>query len=77
MLSELNCLLVATPVIAASNSANKYEIAGVSVTLTCTSISDNSGAGSYIWKQDGSTKYVSHGIYMCIYDNIMYYNPNL
>ena len=46
---------VATPTITEANSATSYEIAGTSLTLTCTSMS---GSGTYTWKKDGTIMYV-------------------
>ena len=53
---------VATPNIAATNSAISYEIKGPSVTLTCTSTSGN---GSYIWKLDSDVMYVYSHYHLC------------
>ena len=46
---------VATPTITEGSSATSYEIAGTSITLTCTS---TSGSGTYAWKLDGNAMYV-------------------
>ena len=49
--SNISVLSVATPTITEENSAISYEIAGTSITLTCTS---TSGSGTYAWKFDGT-----------------------
>ena len=46
---------VATPTITEGNFATSYEIAGISITLTCTS---TSGSGTYAWNKDGTVMYV-------------------
>ena len=46
---------LSTPTITEGNSATSYEIAGTSITLTCTS---TSGSGTYAWKLDGTAMYV-------------------
>ena len=54
-LSNICVLSVAPPTITEGSSATSYEIAGTSITLTCTS---TSGSGTYAWKLDGTAMYV-------------------
>ena len=57
-----NHISVATPQITASDSATSYEISGTAVTLTCTSYSDSSGTGAYVWKLGTQAMYVLSGL---------------
>ena len=54
-MSNICVLSVATPTITEGGSVTSYEIAGTSITLTCTS---TSGSGTYAWKLDGTAMYV-------------------
>ena len=54
-MSNICVLSVATPTITEGSSATSYEIAGTSITLTCTS---TSGSGTYAWKFDRTAMYV-------------------
>ena len=72
--SNICVLSVATPTITEGSSATSYEIAGTSITLTCTS---TSGSGTYAWKFDGTAMYVILIIFASLKQMQRKYNLNI